>query len=74
MLMAVCDAHNVFTLVNIGDFGSKNDSFILVNSSMGKALENNTLGIPTPETFEGLQAEIFQKIREFFIINLQGHA
>lgn len=55
VLMAVCDAHYVFTLVNIGDFGSNNDSGILLNSSMGKALENNTLGFPPPETFEGLQ-------------------
>jgi len=42
-------------MVNISDFGSNNDNGILLNSSMGKALENNTLGIPTPEPFEGLK-------------------
>lgn len=55
VLMAVCDAHYVFTLVHIGDFGSNNGSGILLNSSMGKALENNTLGIPTSEPLEGRQ-------------------
>ena len=50
--MAVCDAHYVFTLVNIGDFGSNNDSDILQNSAMGGALETITLGIPDPVPLE----------------------
>lgn len=45
--MAVCDAHYVFTLVNIGDFGSNNDGDILQNPAMGGALESITLGIQT---------------------------
>lgn len=45
--MAVCDTHYVFTLVNIGDFGSNNDSDILQNPAMGGALESITLGIQT---------------------------
>ena len=44
--MAVCDAHYVFSLVNIGDFGSNNDSGVLQNSAMGRALERNILGVP----------------------------
>ena len=55
VLMAVCDAHYVFSLVNIGDFGSNNDSGVLQNSAMGRALESNTLGIPDAEHFEGIQ-------------------
>ena len=55
VLMAVCDAHCVFSLINIGDFGSNNDSGVLQNSAMGRALERNTLGIPDAEPFEGIQ-------------------
>ena len=53
--MAVCNAHYVFTLVNIGDFGSNNDSNILQNSAMAETLESITLGIPDPEPLEGFQ-------------------
>lgn len=53
VLMAVCDAHYVFSFVNVGDYGSNNDSGILQNSPLGKALENNTLGIPVPEPLDG---------------------
>ena len=55
VLMAVCDAHYVFYLINIGDFGSNNDSGILQNSAMGRALESHTLAIPDAEPFEGFQ-------------------
>ena len=41
VLMAVCDAHYVFSLVNVGDFGSNNDSRVLENSAMGKAFASN---------------------------------
>lgn len=58
VLMAVCDAHYVFSLVNIGDYGSNNDSGVLQNSAMGRALESNTLGIPDAEPFEGIQAPL----------------
>jgi len=53
--MAVCDAHYVFSLVNIGDFLSNNDSGVLQNSAMGRALERKILGIPDAEPFEGIQ-------------------
>ena len=53
--MAVCDAHYVFSQVNIGDFGSNNDSGVLENSAMGRALERNILGVRDAEPFEGIQ-------------------
>lgn len=53
VLMATCDAHYVFTFVNIGDYGSNNDSGVLENSVMGTAFANNSLGIPDAETVEG---------------------
>ena len=37
VLLAICDAHYIFSLVNIGDYGSNNDSGVLENSVVGKA-------------------------------------
>ena len=36
ILMAICDARYVFTLVDIGSYGSNNDSGIFRESAMGK--------------------------------------
>ena len=46
VLMAVCDANYCFTLFDLGQFGSNNDSGILANSVMGDLLENRQLNIP----------------------------
>ena len=50
--MAICDVHYTFTFVNIGDYGSNNDSGVLGNSLMGKAYASNSLGFCRP--FSGL--------------------
>ena len=46
VLMAVCDANYCFTMFDIGQFGSNNDSGVLANSTMGILLESNSLHIP----------------------------
>ena len=46
VLLAVCDANYCFTMFDLGQFGSNNDSGILANSMMGDLLENNLLKIP----------------------------
>ena len=43
----------VFTLVNVGDFGSNNDSGVLENSAMGKAFASNQMGLPDEQHVEG---------------------
>lgn len=43
ILMAICDAHYVFTLVDIGSYGSNNDSGVFRNSQMGKAFFDNRM-------------------------------
>ena len=53
VLMAVCDAHYNFTLLDVGQYGSTNDSSVLNSSEMGKALENGNLNLPDPEHFPG---------------------
>jgi len=51
--MAICDAHYLFSFVNVGDYGSNNDSGILQNSPLVKALQNGSLRISASEPLEG---------------------
>ena len=38
----VCDAHYVFSFVNVSDYGSNNDSGIVEYSPLGKSLKKTT--------------------------------
>ena len=44
--MAICDANYCFTIVDLGQYGSNNDSGVLANSRMGEMFENNLLRVP----------------------------
>ena len=46
VLMAVCDANYCFTLVDLGQYGSNNDSGILANSRMGQLFDSNDMFVP----------------------------
>ena len=46
ILMAICDARYIFTLVDIGSYGSNNDSGVFRNSAMGKAFFNDEMNLP----------------------------
>ena len=46
VLLALCDAHYRFLIVDIGDTGRHSDGGVLANSLFGKALEGGTLAIP----------------------------
>ena len=43
VLLAICDANYCFTLVDIGQFGSNNDSRVLANSSIAKQFEESRM-------------------------------
>ena len=45
----MCDASYNCTLVDIGQYGSTNDSSVLNNSKMGKAFEDGSITIPEPD-------------------------
>jgi hypothetical protein len=48
VLMAVCDAHYRFIIVDIGDAGRNSDGGVLANSTFRQALEAGSLAIPSP--------------------------
>lgn len=53
VLLAVCDASYNFTLVDIGQYGSANDSSVPNNFEMGKAFEVGSILIPEPDRLLG---------------------
>ena len=53
VLLAVCDAHYRFTLVDIGDNGHHSDGGVLTTSDFGQALENGALSIPSDRPLTG---------------------
>lgn len=53
VLMAICDAHYKFTMVDIGDSGRNSDGGVLGNSRMGDAFAKNKLHVPDAEPLEG---------------------
>ena len=53
LLLAYCDARYQFTLADIGQFGSQNDSGTYNDSLISSALENNTLNLPPAEDLDG---------------------
>ena len=46
-LMAVCGANYCFSLIDIGQYGSNNDSGVLAASKMGELFEDNEMNLPS---------------------------
>ena len=58
VLLAVCDARYCFSFVDVGEYGSNNDSGVLKNSNMGKMFDRNQMGVPDSELIEGTNYEL----------------
>ena len=58
VLLAVCDARYCFSSVDVGEYGSNNDSGALKNSNMGKMFDRNQMGVPDSELIEGTNYEL----------------
>ena len=46
--MAVCDANYCFTMIDLRQYGSNNDSGILASSVMGEMFDNGEMNLPAP--------------------------
>ena len=53
VLVAICDARYCFSFVDVGEYGSNNDSGVLNNSKMGKRFERGKLNVPEPKEIGG---------------------
>ena len=51
ILLAICDANYCFTLGDIGQFCSNNDSGVLANSNVGKQFEKNRMKLSAGRHF-----------------------
>ena len=65
VLMAICDARYIFTLVDVGSYGSNNDCGVFRNSLMGKAFFENKLKLPEAEYLEN--SSITDKVPYFLV-------
>ena len=65
ILMAICDAPYMFTLVDIGSFGSNNNSRVSRNSPVGKAFFNDEMSLPAAECLE--DSPTFEKVPYFLL-------
>ena len=68
VLLAICDSRYCFSFVDVGEYGSNNDSGVLKNSRMGKMSEREEMNLPEFETIEGdkLQMPYFLVEDEIF--------
>ena len=58
VLLAICDVKHCFTFVDIGQYGSGNDSEVLKPSHMGKCFEGNSLNVPEGSKIPGTDVEL----------------
>lgn len=58
MLLAVCDPHYRFTMIDVGDAGRHSDGGVLSNSEFGKALQSNSLALPPDQALPGTLSPI----------------
>ena len=62
--MAICDSNYCFTLFDLGQYGSNNDSDVLANSKMKEMIEENRLDIPPPSIYKSCD---FDPLPCFFV-------
>ena len=58
VLMAMCDAHYCFILLDVGDAGRHSDGGVFMNSAFGQAMEAGTLSLPDVDNITGIATPI----------------
>lgn len=58
VLLALVDAFYNFIAIDVGAYGKNSDGGILVNSNLGKSLENDALNVPKSKTLPGTDVEL----------------
>ena len=58
IFLAICNARYCFSFVDVGEYGSNNDSGVLNNSQMRKLFKHNEVNIPNPSEIEGTDVEL----------------
>ena len=53
VLMAVCDAHYKFLMVDISDSGRESDGSVFASCNIGQAINENRLNLPEPRVLDG---------------------
>lgn len=55
VLLAICDANYCFTMFDLGQYGSNNDSGVLSHSEMGQCFDEGSLFVPDESDIEGTE-------------------
>ena len=55
VLLAICDARYCFTLFDLGQYGSNNDSGVLANSEIGELFSSNSFKVPDASKHDSLE-------------------
>lgn len=53
ILLVVCDANYCFTLIDIGNYRSNNDSGVLSRSEIAERFEDGSINLPQPTSVDG---------------------
>ena len=64
VVLAIWDSNYCFTLFDLGQYWSNNDSGVLANSKMKGMIEENRLNIPPPSTYKSCD---FDPLPYFFV-------
>ena len=73
VLMAVCHANYCFTMIDLGQYGSNNDSGILASSVMGEMFDNGAMNLPVPsKIYQSSDQDLlyFYWVTKYFLLRI----
>ena len=73
VLTAVCHANYCFTMIDLGQYGSNNDSGILASSVMGEMFDNGAMNLPVPsKIYQSSDQDLlyFYWVTKYFLLRI----